>query len=88
MIKYRVIYDSNTGGFIDGFEVRSLEDGKDSALQILSSWLSECSSQEERNDMIENDSVWVEEYDTETLCYETIELTDEELKSIGWEIKE
>lgn len=91
---YRMIYDCDTGGFIDGIDCQTLEEAKDEAFKTLNIWMesescwtnkTKAKQIEDWNYMIENDGVWVEEYDPETDGYEECWYpSDAELEDIGW----
>lgn len=90
--KYKVIYDCNTGGFIDGFDVGSLEEGIGAAIDIYQGWMeamyADNVSDEMWNDAINQDVVYVVSFDEETQEWNDAEyavyLSDEQLQEIGW----
>ena len=89
---YHMVYDCDSGGFIDAINCLSIEEAMETAFETLIQWMDEgiCDGtvleQVDRyNDMIEHDRVWVEKYNPATDEYDECWYpSDDDLDNIGW----
>ena len=83
MAKYRCVYDGDS--FIDSIECETLNEAQDTAMDILTEWSTQYTSEEDHDMMVVNCMTWVEEYDEEYGEWVDIWYPDDDFcQSIGW----
>ena len=80
---YRLLIDGDH--FIHGIDYDTFEEAKDSAFEVLNSWMTDALTDDEWDYMICNCSVEICKFDPETKQWDGFWYPDDEyLESIGW----
>lgn len=83
MKKYKCVYDG--GSFIDSIEYNTIEEAQHAAEEILTAWINEPMTDEERDIMVCECMTWVEEFDeTENKWIDIWYPSDSFCESIGF----